>query len=643
MHINLLRKVCIIAIIGFLLMSCLQISVTINAKEAPGIIWSKTYEEGGDGYCVQQTYDGGYVILSSKTTNYGNPDIYLLKTDADGNFRWVEKHGWDGADGGRYVQQTSDGGYILTGWTRSFGGIHKRMLLIKTDSSGKQEWYKIYGGAGMYDGAFACFVHQTSDEGYIAIGVFGYEVDSQMKGGLWILKTDADGNKEWDEIFEDTYDEQSGSGYSYTSDSNEPHHFGGQTIDGGYFLSGSIYYPETQKSYIILIKTDAYGNKKWQKFYGKDEIEMNGIDSIQQTSDGGYIMTGDCGEYLRDIWLWKTDANGKKVWTKKFDKGTDELSRSVIQTNDGGFFLAGWIRSENYEDRKVWFIKTDSLGNKEWEKIHSIYDDFARYVIQNDDGDYIITGYNQGDTWLLKLKSDGIGTSLPVNDDGDLPITYETDDAFVTYFGNPSDSDISDAMFEFGINALHTGFQEWALKVLGLGGLVSLSISVPLHILVTFMPITAMPDIEIRAIYNGKYYEDLVIEPGETVFVEIYIDIPYTQPNILIENIKSIGLVEFNTMSDFTIRAFNGNGYFKGYGIYSMIPKYKFEYFDEGLYYIRADIGGYPYQSEVRIEVKETDDSLITGMDTDDTPGFELIPILFAIILALFWKRKIRK
>jgi hypothetical protein len=230
-----------------------------------------------NGSSVQQTTDGGYIIVGD----------WLIKTDSQGNEEWVHED-----ISGRAVQQTTDGGYIML----EGGGFD--LWLIKTDTNGDSLWTQTFGGSGSeYAGMSSSSVQQTTDGGYI---ITGY-TESFGNGyfDVWLIKTDSDGNEQWNQTF-------GGSG-------GEGGNSVQQTTDGGYIITGfTISYGNGYD--LWLIKTDSDGNEQWNQTFGGSEYEEGY--SVQQTTDGGYIITGNTesfGNGSNDIWLIKTDSQGNSV------------------------------------------------------------------------------------------------------------------------------------------------------------------------------------------------------------------------------------------------------------------------------------------------------------------------------------------
>jgi hypothetical protein len=367
--------------------------------QTPDTIWTKTF--GGTnidiGHCVQQTTDSGYII-TGYTRSYGTTsgrNVWLIKTDKNGNQQWDNTFGGNNDDEGYSVQQTSDGGYIIAGYTESFGAGLNDVFLVKADTSGNQVWAKTFGGSSDDEGYS---VLQTSDGGYLIAGV-----TSSFGAGsrdVWLIKTDASGNLIW----QNTHGGLSSDGAWYVE----------HTSDGGFIITGWTYsYGPGIIGNAWLVKTDSLGNQQWNKFFGGDDVDRGY--SVQQTTDGGYILTGytdSFGAGLYDMLLIKTDPAGNAEWTKTFGGTGRDYGNSVRQTIDGGFIVLGYTLTFGAGGDDFYLVKTDTNGNEEWSKTYGgVYSDVGFYVRQTNDGGLILTGHTLSfgsgvhDVWLLKIDN----------------------------------------------------------------------------------------------------------------------------------------------------------------------------------------------------------------------------------------------
>jgi hypothetical protein len=426
-----------------------------NYAIVPGItlanqlVWNKTY--GGSGLldwgrCVQQTRDGGYIIAGNTNSsdgdntdgNNGGNDIWILKLNPDGTKEWDKTYGGSSSEFAYYIQQTIEGGYILASTTTSSDGDitdgkngHEDIWILKLNPDGTKEWDKTYGGS---IGQSANYIQQTRDGGYIIAGTT-YSSDGDVTDGnngeydIWILKLNPDGTKEWDR--------------TYGGSSSDWAHFLQQTSDDAYIVAGRTNSSDGDISDgnngeydFWILKLNSDGTKKWDKTYGGSSSDW--ARCIQQTSDGGYVVTGliqssdgdntDGKNGYMDFWILKLNPDGTKEWDKTYGSSGSEDASVIIQTSDGGYIVAGDTNSSggditnaNNGGYDMWILKLNPDGTKQWDKTYGGSSGDGAYSIQQtSDGGYIIAGStnssdgditdgNNGgsDFWILKLNANG--------------------------------------------------------------------------------------------------------------------------------------------------------------------------------------------------------------------------------------------
>ncbi|KPJ52526.1 hypothetical protein AMJ39_07625 [candidate division TA06 bacterium DG_24] len=380
------------------LMLVLALLVPVTASGQ--IMFERTY--GGpdwDGsFSVAQTSDGGYIV-AGRTGSFGagGNDVYLIKTDGVGDTVWTRTYGGLGWDWGYSVEETGDGGYVVAGWTESFGAGWDDVYLIKTNGAGDTVWTRTYGGAGS---DYGYSVQGTSDGGYVIAG----ETDSFGAGesDVYLIKTDSGGDTVWTRTYGGT-----GSDCGYWVQG---------TDDGGYVVAGWTESFGAGWGDIYLIKTDGVGDTVWTRTYGGLDWEWGF--SVEETGDGGYIiagMTDSFGAGDSDVYLIKTDGVGDTVWTRTYGGLDRDWGYSVEETGDGGYIIAGATKSFGAGWEDAYLIKTNSGGDMVWTRTYGGTDtDYGYSMEGTNDGGYVVAGWTEssgagfGDVYLIKTDANGL-------------------------------------------------------------------------------------------------------------------------------------------------------------------------------------------------------------------------------------------
>ena len=383
--------------------------------------WARTYGGAGkdEAYAIQQTSDGGYIV-AGMTASFGDEEgeTWLIKIGPGGNIQWQKTYKQNSLYEAHAVVQTYDGGYIAAGPRN----------LLKLDPDGEVEWQKSLRKKE-YEYVVVYSVQQTSDGGYIAGGEFRYE-EGNRERDAWILKLAQDGTKEWDKTYGENDLDQANSIL--------------QTNDGGFAVAGqkdARGWGESGRVWIL--KLHPSGEIQWQKIYLGDKEDY--ARSIQQTNDGGYIVAGSTSSFgagSSDIWILKIDLEGSIEWQKSIGGEGQDFARSVRQTTDGGYIVAGTTHSFGLGDGDMWVLKLDASGDVKWQKTYGGYGIEEAYsIVETYDGGYAVAGftasYGAGDRDFLVLKL------LPNGNIG-LPCEFEKESfATIQKTGmNPADTDV---------------------------------------------------------------------------------------------------------------------------------------------------------------------------------------------------------
>jgi hypothetical protein len=391
-----------------------MLMVTISVMSQPAVQWQHLYGGTGDemlyGFSNKPTSDGGAILCGNTTssntgtftglTNNGGLDAVIIKLDASGNTTLQKLYGGSADDELDCIRQTSDGGYIavgdasssnsgtLTGMTNNGG---KDGWIMKLNSAGGIVWQKLLGGSGD-DYLFSA--RQTADGGFIISGQStssnsGTLAGITNNGGTddgWIIKLDASGNTVWQKLL-------GGSGFDRFIES-------AQTTDGGYIAAGTATGSDGTLTGVTsyggldgwIIKLDAAGNTTWQKLYGGGSDDQFG--TVEQTTDGGYILAYAAanvnsvnGTYTKagygqyDGWVVKTDSLGNLQWQQILGTSSQDYFDGVQLTSDGGYILSGQSTSSiaqnhgsltgltTYGGLDGWIVKLNGAGDVQWQEL----------------------------------------------------------------------------------------------------------------------------------------------------------------------------------------------------------------------------------------------------------------------------------
>jgi len=356
------------------------------------------------GYSVKQTSDGGYVIVGSSTSyGAGGSDLWILKVDGLGEFSWSKTYGGQGNDIGRDITQTSDGGYIITGYTKSFSsGGDMDLWLIKTDANGESclysdggtcsenssKWIKSFGTSG---NDYGTSVQETSEGDFIVAGKSG-RIPS-----VFVIKTNSSGEKIWENL----YGTGPGDRAQYIIERQ----------DLGFLIVGKENANNVDDN-LCLINIDTDGAEVWHSLYGGGGAD--GGNHISEVSGGGYIIAGATKSYGNgnwdDLWLVKTSTGGSMEWQKTFGGSYTETGNYAHEKDAGGYMITGSTESIGQGLYDIWVVSTDYTGNEIYSQTFGgNMDDKAIRGARGNSGELLIIGYTNSfgnggeDVLLIKI------------------------------------------------------------------------------------------------------------------------------------------------------------------------------------------------------------------------------------------------
>ena len=365
------------------------------------ILFSNAYGDASYDYgrYLINTIDGGYIIVGN-TSLLGNSysNVLAVKVNYKGEQEWIQDHTFSTADRVNSISELSDGSFVMVGSAISSSNGSQDILTIKTDQNGNIEWYQTFGSEQDEVGHS---IQSLTNGSFIIVGdAFDANTGYSL---ITLINVGSTGNEIWSKTYGGN-----GNDYGYSVV---------VTNDGGYAISGITRSQGDSNGDAWIIKTDINGNEEWNQTYGGEGTESSR--SIKQTNDGGYIFTGQTNSFgngYNDAYLVKTDFEGNQEWMQTYGGiGTDH-GRSVVQTSDGGYIISGYTDSFGDSGFNFWLIKTDLLGNLDWQRSYGgTGDDRGFHALQAADGGYIITGYSNSNTNsvpdIILIKTDDLGNT----------------------------------------------------------------------------------------------------------------------------------------------------------------------------------------------------------------------------------------
>ncbi len=345
------------------------------------------------------TVAGNLVIAGyNSTSSKGYDAVLVMANPENGDTIWTKTFGNSYSDAFYNVKNSNDGGFIASGFTNRASASSPAMLVVITDADGKAIITKTYGGTA-YSQGFN--VLPVADSGYLITGVI--QKSSTSDRDIYLVRIRETGDTIWTRSFgatgKDPYDSINDAAYATI-----------EAPGGGFFITGSIHGYTQNGGRIFLMKVSSTGDSLWTKMYNY------GIGySLTLTSDNGIVISGSLQEgSSQDIFLLKTDTAGTILWggIKTFGGGGYEYGASMIEASDGGFAITGITDSQGYGNQDVFLIRTNSSGDKLWEKTYGGTDNDQGFgLVQLPDNGFSITGLsNSGGSYIFLNRTSSDGT-----------------------------------------------------------------------------------------------------------------------------------------------------------------------------------------------------------------------------------------
>ena len=408
----------------------------VSCPVGPSIILDASYGGAKRDYitCSIPTDDGGFLLGGGSysntddiVTNNGEMDYCLIKLNESAGVEWIKTYGGASSEKITSINKTTDGGYILGGYSGSgISGDKSEPLIgindfwiIKIDATGNILWQNTIGGDDVDE---LSWISQTDDGGYIVCGMSESGVSgdksqfSRGSGDYWVLKLDALGNIVWQNTI---------GGNTWDTPSNAVPTTDGGFIIGGHsrsIVSGDKTTPNIGYNDYWIVKLNETGHLTWQKSFGGTNFDE--FAKIIASSDGNFLAAGSSASYSSDTksedsygwdyWLIKLDPSGNVIWENTISAEGLDLIADIVETSDSGFLLAGYTSSDEgydktehtqngyynphdyaefYYDEDFWLVKTNSSGGVIWQNtLGGGGDDHGETVAIASDGSILISG-----------------------------------------------------------------------------------------------------------------------------------------------------------------------------------------------------------------------------------------------------------
>lgn len=379
----------------------LTLSLCSEAFSQPDSLWSRTY--GGIRRdmirCTRQTSDGGFISTGYFSVfwtgqDLTSPDLWVLKTDSQGEIEWERLYGISGEESGYWIEQTPDGGYIVGG-SVFIQGTGQEALAMKIDGSGNEQWSYICDNP--VGSSYCRCIKRTFDGGYILAAEYEAVVTN-----IVLVKLDPSGQEEWTRE------------YNGTSFSWDYPRYVEQTLDGGYIVTGTFSDFNSGQSSLFLLKTDEFGEEEWCNYYGGEYWDTG--ECVHHLNGSGYIATGTFySSYSgRDLWLLRVDELGNTIWSRRYGGADQDRGFNLEVTEDSCYFITGYTFSMGAGEEDLYALKTDFNGQLLWQRTFGgPQRDIGYCGAQLDDNGYVVSGYTYSfsegplfDGWVIRLASD---------------------------------------------------------------------------------------------------------------------------------------------------------------------------------------------------------------------------------------------